>query len=719
MQRQYFVPERSRIVGPRGPRGPPGPAGVGSTFDISADSGTTQPVDSGDTLIVSGGSGIDSAIADNGGNPELTLALTDLGTEGSYTAANITVDAQGRITAAASGGAAFDISADSGTTQPVDSGDTLIVSGGSGIDSAIADNGGNPELTLALTDLGTQGSYSAANITVDAQGRITAATSGAVDEVLIPCKNETANTLAKGTPVYITGTVGASDVLTVDAADATSSSSMPVSGLLTTSLAPNGEGFVIQSGILKAVDTVNITGSPSVNGTLYVDAGGGLTTVKPTGTNLIQNVGKVARLDAVNGSILVSAILRSNDIPNIPQGQAWIGDASGVATPTTVSFDAAGDSGTVTISNSDTLTIAGGTGLTSTAAATDTVTLDLDNTTVTAGSYTNANITVDAQGRLTVASSGSSGMTSWDAAGDLGTAQTIGDGETLTVSGGSGLGLTMASTSAAAAQITSTTTNKATYESNSITRDAYTNVQNYAAQVLFAASVPGYCHVEFTLPAGTASLFFAGLIQSTESPLASDTPQFPDMYSINYAAGNLRVVYGGAFNGTGQSVSSTDVLSVTYDGSAGTITFKKNGTSLGFQKTGLANNLVFHAKFEKYIRNTDTTTALVFDDILVLSSSSTSKRVTIVPNSGTLVQEHGGTGLDFTAATDGQILIGATGAAAALGVVDGGNNITVTYASGDISISANATSITSTSGYYEVWYDATNGLFKYYTPPAV
>ncbi len=644
MQRQYFVPERSRIVGPRGPRGPPGPAGVGSTFDISADSGTTQPVDGGDTLIVSGGAGIDSTIADNGGNPELTLALTDLG---------------------------------------------------------------------------TQGSYSAANITVDAQGRITAATSGAVDELLIACKNDTVNTIAAATPVYITGTVGASNTFTIDAADAASSSAMPVSGLLTSSLAPNGQGFFIQSGILKSVDTANIAGSPSINETVYVAAGGGLTGVKPTGANLIQNVGKISRLDPVNGSILVSAVLRSNDVPNIPDGQAWIGDASGVATPTFVSFGAAADSGAVTISNNDTLTIAGGTGLSSTATATDTVTLNLDDTTVAAGSYTNANITVDAQGRLTVAASGSSGMTSWDAAGDLGTTQTIGDGETLTVSGGSGLGLTMASTSASAAQITSTTTNKATIESNSITRDAYTNVENYAAQVLFAASSPGYCHVEYTLPLGTASTFFAGLIQSTESPLASDTPQFADMYSINYAAGNLRVVYEGSFIGTGQGVSSTDVLSVTYDGSAGTITFKKNGTSLGFQKTGLANNLVFHAKFEKYIRNTDTTPALVFDDILVLSSSTTSKRVTIVPNSGTLVQEHGGTGLDFTTATDGQLLIGATGAAAALGVVDGGNNITVTYASGDISISANATSITSTSGYYEVWYDATNGLFKYYSPPAV
>jgi hypothetical protein len=68
----------------------------------------------------------------------------------------------------------------------------------------------------------------------------------------------------------------------------------------------------------------------------------------------------------------------------------------------------AGDTGTTqNIANGDTLTISGGTGLTATASATDKVTLDLDNTAVTAGSYGSATavstFTVDAQGRLTLA----------------------------------------------------------------------------------------------------------------------------------------------------------------------------------------------------------------------------------------------------------------------------------------------------------------------------
>jgi len=78
-------------------------------------------------------------------------------------------------------------------------------------------------------------------------------------------------------------------------------------------------------------------------------------------------------------------------------------DSSGMT-----SFTVAGDSGTSqTINDGNTLTISGGTGLTAVASATDTITINLDNTAVTPNSYAIATITVDQQGRITAASAAS------------------------------------------------------------------------------------------------------------------------------------------------------------------------------------------------------------------------------------------------------------------------------------------------------------------------
>lgn len=78
----------------------------------------------------------------------------------------------------------------------------------------------------------------------------------------------------------------------------------------------------------------------------------------------------------------------------------------------TYTFTLAGDGGTSQeITDAETATIAGGTGISTTASASNTLTIDLDDTTVVSGSYGSATeiptFTVDAQGRLTTAGTAS------------------------------------------------------------------------------------------------------------------------------------------------------------------------------------------------------------------------------------------------------------------------------------------------------------------------
>ena len=129
----------------------------------------------------------------------------------------------------------------------------------------------------------------------------------------VSVKNTTGSTIAKGTPVYITGSVGSGHTVEIAPANSASSGTMAAIGLTVTELAPNAEGYVRTMGVLEGVST----GSYSINQTLFVASGGGLTNVRPTGTTtLVQNIGRVMRANNNTGTVLIMGPGRTNDVPN-------------------------------------------------------------------------------------------------------------------------------------------------------------------------------------------------------------------------------------------------------------------------------------------------------------------------------------------------------------------------------------------------------------------